>query len=79
MPAVPHIEVHFGANATVLDIEIGMADGVRVPFALAAGISGTGAATVIVVTAELEIATGSLAMGLGGHLAAGAAFYLPGR
>jgi VIT1/CCC1 family predicted Fe2+/Mn2+ transporter len=48
-----------------------MSDGLTVPFALAAGISGTGAATNIVVTAGLaEIAAGSIAMGLGGYLAA---------
>jgi vacuolar iron transporter family protein len=77
MPAVPHIERHFGANATVVDIAIGMADGLTVPFALAAGISGAGAAAVIIVTARLaEIAAGSITMGLGGYLAAGAAFLL---
>ena len=53
------------------DIVIGMSDGLTVPFALAAGISGAGAATNIVVTAGLaEIAAGSIAMGLGGYLAA---------
>ena len=40
MPAEPHVERHFRANATVRDIVIGMADGLTVPFALAAGISG---------------------------------------
>jgi VIT1/CCC1 family predicted Fe2+/Mn2+ transporter len=55
----------------VRDIVIGMSDGLTVPFALAAGISGAGAATNIVVTAGLaEIAAGSIAMGLGGYLAA---------
>ena len=71
MPATPHIEQHFTATETVRDIVIGMSDGLTVPFALAAGISGAGAATNIVVTAGLaEIAAGSIAMGLGGYLAA---------
>ena len=71
MPAIPHIERHFTATEMVRDIVIGMSDGLTVPFALAAGISGAGAATNIVVTAGLaEIAAGSLAMGLGGYLAA---------
>jgi len=71
MPTTPHIEHHFTATETVRDIVIGMSDGLTVPFALAAGISGAGAATNIVVTAGLaEIAAGSIAMGLGGYLAA---------
>lgn len=71
MPATPHIERHFEATATVRDIVIGMADGLTVPFALAAGLSGAIAGTHIVVVAGLaEIAAGSIAMGLGGYLAA---------
>ena len=71
MPTTPHTERHFTATELVRDIVIGMSDGLTVPFALAAGISGTGAATNIVVTAGLaEIAAGSIAMGLGGYLAA---------
>ena len=71
MTTVPHVERHFRANETVRDIVIGMSDGLTVPFALAAGISGAGAATKIVVLAGLaEIAAGSIAMGLGGYLAA---------
>ncbi len=71
MPTTPHIEHHFTATATVRDIVIGMSDGLTVPFALAAGLSGAVAATNIVVTAGLaEIAAGSIAMGLGGYLAA---------
>src|SRR5262245_37982242 len=71
MPVTPHIERHFQATATVRDIVIGMADGLTVPFALAAGLSGTVAASGIVVIAGLaEIAAGSIAMGLGGYLAA---------
>jgi len=71
MPTTPHVERHFTDNETVRDIVIGMSDGLTVPFALAAGISGTGAATHIVVTAGMaEIVAGSIAMGLGGYLAA---------
>ncbi len=72
MAAEPHIERHFRANESVRDIVIGMSDGLTVPFALAAGISGVaGAQTHIVVLAGLaEIAAGSIAMGLGGYLAA---------
>jgi len=70
MPSTPHIEKHFTATATVRDIVIGMADGLTVPFALAAGVSGAGAATSLIITAGLaEIAAGSIAMGLGGYLA----------
>src|SRR5271163_3332311 len=74
MPSVEHVEKHFTATAAVRDIVIGMADGLTVPFALAAGITGVVASTNsthIVVTAGLaEIAAGSIAMGLGGYLAA---------
>jgi VIT1/CCC1 family predicted Fe2+/Mn2+ transporter len=66
-----HIEHHFNSTDTVRDIVIGMSDGLTVPFALAAGISGVVAATNIVVTAGLaEIAAGAISMGLGGYLAA---------
>jgi VIT1/CCC1 family predicted Fe2+/Mn2+ transporter len=66
-----HIEHHFESSATVRDIVIGMADGLTVPFALAAGITGAAVAIDIVVTAGIaEIAAGSIAMGLGGYLAA---------
>jgi VIT1/CCC1 family predicted Fe2+/Mn2+ transporter len=71
MPQTPHIERHFTASDTVRDIVIGMSDGLTVPFALAAGLSGAVASTTIIVTAGLaEIAAGSIAMGLGGYLAA---------
>ena len=71
MPVTPHIEKHFTATATVRDIVIGMADGLTVPFALAASLSGAVASSGLVVTAGLaEIAAGSIAMGLGGYLAA---------
>lgn len=66
-----HAEQHFTASDTVRDVVIGMSDGLTVPFALAAGISGAIAISHLVVTAGLaEIAAGSIAMGLGGYLAA---------
>src|SRR5207244_3930586 len=66
MPQTPHIEQHFTGSKTVRDIVIGMADGLTVPFALAAGLSGAIETTSIIVTAGLaEIAAGSIAMGLG--------------
>src|SRR5690349_20678942 len=65
-----HAERHFTASDTVRDVVVGMSDGLTVPFALAAGISGAIAATHLVVTAGLaEIAAGSIAMGIGGYLA----------
>jgi VIT1/CCC1 family predicted Fe2+/Mn2+ transporter len=71
MPQTPHIERHFTSSYVVRDIVIGMADGLTVPFALAAGLTGAIAQTGIIVTAGLaEIAAGSIAMGLGGYLAA---------
>jgi vacuolar iron transporter family protein len=71
LPHTPHIEKHFEASDAVRDVVIGMSDGLTVPFALAAGLSGTGQSTAIVVIAGLaEIAAGSIAMGLGGYLAA---------
>lgn len=71
MPATPHVEQHFTAGETVRDVVIGMSDGLTVPFALAAGLSGAVSSTGIIVTAGLaEIAAGSIAMGLGGYLAA---------
>ncbi len=71
MPLTPHTEKHFTATQAVRDVVIGMADGLTVPFALAAGLSGAVASTKVVVVAGLaEIAAGSIAMGLGGFLAA---------
>ena len=71
MPSTPHVEHHFESSAVVRDIVIGMSDGLTVPFALAAGLSGAIAASRLVVVAGLaEIAAGSIAMGLGGYLAA---------
>lgn len=70
MPQSSHVERHFTAGAIVRDTVIGMADGLTVPFALAAGLSGAVESTTLVVTAGLaEIAAGSIAMGLGGYLA----------
>jgi VIT1/CCC1 family predicted Fe2+/Mn2+ transporter len=71
MSLADHHEKHFQGGDTVKDIVIGMADGLTVPFALAAGISGAVAQPHLVVTAGFaEIAAGSIAMGLGGYLAA---------
>ena len=66
-----HPEYHFGQSDAVKDVVIGAADGLTVPFALAAGLAGAVAGANIVVTAGLaEIAAGAIAMGLGGYLAA---------
>lgn len=63
-------EQHFQSSEKVRDFVIGMSDGLTVPFALAAGLSGVVDSTAIVITAGLaEIAAGSIAMGLGGYLA----------
>jgi VIT1/CCC1 family predicted Fe2+/Mn2+ transporter len=71
MPVTPHTERHFEASESVRDIVIGMSDGLTVPFALAAGLTGAiDASRVIVVAGLAEIAAGSIAMGLGGYLAA---------
>ena len=71
MPQVPHLVHHFTGSALVRDIVIGMSDGLTVPFALAAGLSSIANSTAIVITGGLaEIAAGSIAMGLGGYLAA---------
>lgn len=71
--AVPaaHSESHFQSSDLVRDVVIGMADGLTVPFALAAGLSGAVDSSHIIVLAGLaEIAAGAIAMGLGGYLAA---------
>lgn len=71
MPTVRHHERHFTATASVRDVVIGMADGLTVPFALAAGLAGAVESTGLIVTAGLaEIAAGAIAMGLGGYQAA---------
>src|SRR5215475_16053290 len=70
MPTTPHVEQHFTAGLVVRDSVIGLADGLTVPFALAAGLTGAVDSPSLVVTAGLaEIAAGSIAMGLGGYLA----------
>ena len=64
-----HIEEHFESSDLVKDIVIGMSDGLTVPFALAAGLSGAVSETGIILTAGIdEIIAGSIAMGLGGYL-----------
>ncbi|MBI4592806.1 MAG: VIT1/CCC1 transporter family protein [Candidatus Rokubacteria bacterium] len=71
MMSVAHPERHFTGNRTVRDLVLGMADGLTVPFALAAGLTGAIDATwIIVVAGVAEIAAGAIAMGLGGYLAA---------
>ena len=71
LPQTPHLERHFTASDSVRDVVIGMSDGLTVPFALAAGLSGAVGSTGLVVVAGLaEIAAGGIAMGLGGYLAA---------
>src|SRR5438094_6280997 len=66
-----HVEQHFTGGEKVRDVVIGMADGLTVPFALAAGLTGAiDTAHVVVVAGLAEIAAGSIAMGLGGYLAA---------
>ena len=66
-----HAERHFRSAAAVRDVVIGLSDGLTVPFALAAGLSGALSSTRLVVTAGIaEIVAGSISMGLGGYLAA---------
>ncbi|KAI3940709.1 hypothetical protein MKW98_030028 [Papaver atlanticum] len=66
-----HTEKHFTAGAIVRDVIIGVSDGLTVPFALAAGLSGANVGSSIIVTAGLaEVAAGAISMGLGGYLAA---------
>lgn len=65
-----HREHHVTSSETLRDIVIGMSDGLTVPFALAAGLSGATSSSGLVVTAGIaEIVAGSIAMGLGGFLA----------
>ena len=78
MPSTPHIEHHFTAGNAVRDIVIGMSDGLTVPFALAAGLSGAVDSGSLILTAGLaEVAAGAIAMGLGGYLAARTAGAFP--
>lgn len=65
-----HEEKHFTSTEMVRDIVIGMSDGLTVPFALAAGLSGAVSSNEIIITAGIaEVVAGSIAMGLGGFLA----------
>lgn len=66
----PHVEDHFESTELVRDVVIGMSDGLTVPFALAAGLSAVSSTSVVVLAGLAEIAAGSIAMGLGGYLAA---------
>src|SRR5262245_17946417 len=71
LPRPKHAEQHFTSGNFVRDMVIGMSDGLTVPFALAAGLSGAISNTRFIVIGGLaEIAAGSIAMGLGGYLAA---------
>ncbi len=71
MARIVHREQHFTSTNFVRDVVIGMSDGLTVPFALAAGLSGAITNTRLIVIGGLaEIAAGSIAMGLGGYLAA---------
>ena len=65
-----HKEEHLGSSVFITDIVIGMSDGLTVPFALAAGLSGAVHSNAVIITAGIaEIVAGSIAMGLGGYLA----------
>ena len=65
-----HHEEHLKSSDLLTDIVIGMSDGLTVPFALAAGLSGAVDSTSVIIIAGIaEIAAGSIAMGLGGYLA----------
>src|SRR5258708_38809066 len=71
MVRIRHVEQHFTSSNFVRDVVIGMSDGLTVPFALAAGLSGAVSNPKFIVIGGLaEIAAGSIAMGLGGYLAA---------
>lgn len=64
-----HKEKHFTAGEVVRDIIIGVSDGLTVPFALAAGLSGANATSSIILTAGIaEVAAGAISMGLGGSV-----------
>nr|WP_294897665.1 VIT1/CCC1 transporter family protein [uncultured Pedobacter sp.] len=66
-----HHEKHFTASEIVRDVIIGMTDGLTVPFALTAGLSGVVHSNSLIITAGIaEIVAGSIAMGLGGYLSA---------
>jgi VIT1/CCC1 family predicted Fe2+/Mn2+ transporter len=65
-----HVENHLKSSDLLRDVVIGMSDGLTVPFALAAGLSGAvDSSSIIIIAGIAEIAAGSIAMGLGGYLA----------
>lgn len=71
LPRHHHAETHFKGSDVVRDVVLGMSDGLTVPFALAAGLSGAVASSKVVLVAGVaELAAGAIAMGLGGYLAA---------
>ena len=71
LPRHHHVETHFEGSEVVRDVVLGMSDGLTVPFALAAGLSGAIASSrVVLVAGVAELAAGAIAMGLGGYLAA---------
>jgi vacuolar iron transporter family protein len=71
LPRHHHVETHFEGSETVRDVVLGMSDGLTVPFALAAGLSGAVASSrVVLVAGVAALAAGAIAMGLGGYLAA---------
>ncbi len=70
-PRHHHAEAHFSGSEVVRDVVLGMSDGLTVPFALAAGLSGAvSSSRVILVAGAAELAAGAIAMGLGGYMAA---------
>jgi VIT1/CCC1 family predicted Fe2+/Mn2+ transporter len=71
VPRHRHAEQHFEGSEIVRDVVLGMSDGLTVPFALAAGLSGAIASSrVVLVAGAAELVAGAIAMGLGGYLAA---------
>jgi VIT1/CCC1 family predicted Fe2+/Mn2+ transporter len=65
-----HTEEHLESSEFLTDVVIGMSDGLTVPFALAAGLTGAVSnSSIIVIAGIAEIVAGSIAMGLGGYLA----------
>ena len=64
-----HEEKHFMSSEIVRDIIIGVSDGLTVPFALAAGLSGADVSSSIILIAGIaEVAAGAISMGLGGYV-----------
>lgn len=70
-PRHHHVEAHFSGSAVVRDVVLGMSDGLTVPFALAAGLTGAiSDARIVLIAGAAELAAGAVAMGLGGYMAA---------